>query len=122
MLRKHTCVLAPRAGLWGDPVGHSARTRPGRRGGADARCPALLTLSVVGRVELIPADLLDPQVAGGFDAHQRRATDRGRLLGPDAVAFAVKQFGQLGRGPCPPSPWRLGALEGEWRRSGSPGG
>lgn len=79
---------------------------------ADAGCPALLTLSVVGRVEVIPADPLDRRVAAAFDAHQRRATDRGRLLGPDAVAFAVEQFGQRGAEVVVrPSPWRLGALE-----------
>ena len=41
---------------------------------AGAGCPVLLTLSVVGRVELIPADPLDARVAAAFDAHQRRAT------------------------------------------------
>jgi hypothetical protein len=86
---------------------------------ADARCPVLLTLSVVGRVEMLPADPLDRRVAAAFDAHQRRATDRGRLLGPDAVAFAVEQFGQLGAEVLlRPSPWRLDAsradLAAEW--------
>jgi hypothetical protein len=81
---------------------------------AGARCPALLTLSVVGRVEVIPADSLDGRVAAAFDAHQRRTTDRGRLLGPDAVTFAVEQFGQLGAEVLVrPSPWRLGALQAE---------
>ena len=79
---------------------------------AGARCRVLLTLSVVGRVEVIPADPLDRLVAAAFDAHQRRATDRGRLLGPDAVAFAVEKFGQLGSEVLVrPSPWRLGALQ-----------
>ena len=49
---------------------------------AGARCPVLLTLSVVGRVRLAPADPLDGRVAAAFDAHQRRPTQRGRLLGP----------------------------------------
>ena len=77
-----------------------------------AGCPVLLTLSVVGRVDLIPADPLDSQVAAAFDAHQRRATERGRLLGPDAVAVAGEGFRR--RGPevlLRPSPWRLGALQ-----------
>ena len=39
---------------------------------AGAGCPVLLTLSVVGRVELTPADPLDGRVAAAFDAHQRR--------------------------------------------------
>jgi SAM-dependent methyltransferase len=79
-----------------------------------ARCPVLLTLSVVGRVELIPADPLDRRVAAAFDAHQRRATERGRLLGPRAVAFAVEALGQLGAEVLVrPSRWRLGALQAD---------
>jgi hypothetical protein len=79
-----------------------------------ARCPVLLTLSVVGQVELSPADPLDSRLAAAFDAHQRRTSARGRLLGPDAVALAVEQFRGagwevLGR----PSPWRLGPADAE---------
>jgi SAM-dependent methyltransferase len=77
-------------------------------------CPVLLTLSVVGRVDLSPADPLDAQVASAFNAHQRRATEKGRLLGPDAVAAAVEAFGRLEVDVLVrPSPWRLGALEGD---------
>lgn len=73
--------------------------------------PILLTLSVVGRVTLTPPDPLDQRVAAAFNAHQRRRTDRGPLLGPDAVAFAVEQCGQLGAEVLVrASPWRLGAL------------
>ena len=84
-----------------------------------AGCPALLTLSVVGRVELTPADPLDARVAAAFDAHQRRMTERGRLLGPDAVAAAVQGFRRAGREVLVrPSPWRLAAsqaaLAAEW--------
>ncbi len=79
---------------------------------ADAGCPILLTLSVVGRVELTPADPLDDRVAAAFNAHQRRPTERGRLLGPDAVAVACGHLGQLGVDVLVrPSPWRLGAPE-----------
>jgi SAM-dependent methyltransferase len=82
-------------------------------------CPVLLSLSVVGSVEITPADPLDSRVAAAFDAHQRRATARGRLLGPDAVDFAVEAFGRLGAEVIVrPSPWRLGpahsALAAEW--------
>jgi hypothetical protein len=82
-------------------------------------CPMLLTLSVVGHVQLTPAERLDPRVGAAFDAHQRRLTDRGRLLGPDAVALAVEQCGQLGAEVVVrPSPWRLGGsdadLAAEW--------
>jgi predicted RNA methylase len=87
--------------------------------GAATGCPLLLTLSVVGRVELSPADPLDARVAAAFDAHQRRSTAGGRLLGPDAVAAAVRGFRSAGAEVLVrPSPWRLGAaqadLAAEW--------
>ena len=79
---------------------------------AGAGCPALLTLSVSGRVQLSPPDQLDARVAAAFDAHQRRLTPRGRLLGPDAVDAAVDEFRRLGAEVLVrPSPWRLGAAE-----------
>ena len=74
--------------------------------------PMLLTLTVVGRVTLSPADPLDARIGAAFNAHQRR----GGLLGPDAVAAAVEELGAevLVR----PSPWRLDAthadLVAEW--------
>lgn len=82
-------------------------------------CPALLTLSVVGRVELTPADPLDDRVAAAFNAHQRRMTERGPLAGPDAPEMAVLAFGRMGARVLErPSPWRLGAshvdLTAEW--------
>jgi hypothetical protein len=81
---------------------------------AGAGCPTLLTLSVVGRVDLTPADALDRRVAAAFDDHQRRTTERGRLLGPDAVTLAVKEFGRRGAEVVVrPSPWRLGALQAD---------
>ena len=53
-------------------------------------------------------------MAAAFDAHQRREVDGRRLLGPDAVAAAVEQFGRLGADVhVRPSPWRLGALEAD---------
>ncbi|TDC91086.1 methyltransferase domain-containing protein [Actinomadura sp. 7K507] len=84
---------------------------------AAAGCPALLTLSVVGRVRLSPPDPFDADVAAAFDAHQRRD---GRL-GPDAVAAATAAFGRRGASVrTRPSPWRLGpgqaALTAEWLR------
>jgi hypothetical protein len=81
---------------------------------AGAGCPSLLTLSVVGGVALTPADPLDRRVAAAFDAHQRRATARGRLLGPDAVKLAVEEFGRHGvEVLVRPSPWRLSALQSD---------
>jgi SAM-dependent methyltransferase len=84
-----------------------------------AGCPVLLTLSVVGRVEIAPVEPLDRRVAAAFDAHQRRTTERGRLLGADAVGFAVEAFRRGGAEVLVrPSPWRLGpahsALAAEW--------
>ena len=81
---------------------------------AGAGCPVLLALSVVGRVGLTPADPLDRRVAAAFNDHQRRLTQRGRLLGPDAVAAAAEQFGRLGAEVLVrSSPWRLGASHAE---------
>lgn len=77
---------------------------------AGAGCPALLTLSVAGRVALTPADPLDADLAEAFNAHQRRTG----LLGPDAVAAAREAFAAHGAdvAVCP-SPWRLGPGERE---------
>jgi hypothetical protein len=74
--------------------------------------PTLLTLTVVGRVTLSPADALDARIGAAFNLHQRR----GGLLGPGAVAAGVEKLGAevLVR----PSPWRLDAadadLAAEW--------
>jgi hypothetical protein len=77
-------------------------------------CPALLTLSVVGRVELDPPDPLDRRVGAAFNDHQRRSTRRGRLAGPDAVASAAERFRAFGAEVLVrPSPWRLGRSEAE---------
>jgi SAM-dependent methyltransferase len=86
---------------------------------AGARCPVLITLSVTGHVEIAPAEPLDPRMAAAFDAHQRRVTERGHLLGPDAVAYATQEFERLGAEVLVrPSPWRLGpadaGLTAEW--------
>jgi hypothetical protein len=79
---------------------------------AGAECPVLLTLSVTGHVKLDPADPLDTRIAAAFDAHQRRTTARGRLLGPDAVSAAVEGFRELGTEVVvAPSHWRLGPTE-----------
>jgi hypothetical protein len=82
-------------------------------------CPMLLALTVVGRVALTPADSLDARMAAAFNAHQRRATAAGRLLGPDAVAAAVEELRGTGAEVLiRPSPWRLDAahadLTAEW--------
>jgi SAM-dependent methyltransferase len=84
-----------------------------------ASCPVLVTLSVVGRVDLVPAEPLDSSVRDAFNAHQRRPTTAGRLLGPDAAQAAVDGFTRLGhRVLVRESPWRLGpagsALAATW--------
>jgi hypothetical protein len=76
------------------------------------RRPTLITLTVVGRVTLSPADPLDARIGAAFNAHQHRDG----LLGPDAVAAAVSELRSevLVR----PSPWRLNGapadLTAEW--------
>jgi glycosyltransferase involved in cell wall biosynthesis len=87
----------------------------------EAGCPALLTLSVAGRVQLSPADPLDAEIGAAFDAHQRRSVDGRRLLGPDAAEAAAAAFARRGASVLlHPTPWRLGpqqaALIGEWLR------
>ena len=86
-----------------------------------AGCPALLTLSVVGRVVLHPHDPLDTAIAAAFNDHQRRTEAGRRLLGPDAVAAATASFERRGAAVrTSASPWRLGpaqaALTAEWLR------
>ncbi|MEV5436876.1 methyltransferase domain-containing protein [Streptomyces sp. NPDC052682] len=84
---------------------------------AGAGCPALLTLSVAGRVDLTPSHPLDAEIAEAFNAHQRRTG----LLGPDAVTVAAEAFAAHGATVrVHPSPWRLGpdqaALTEQWLR------
>ncbi|GAA2079703.1 SAM-dependent methyltransferase [Actinomadura alba] len=86
---------------------------------AEAGCPALLALSVIGRVEFAPADPLDAEFAAAFDDHQRRDTGGRRLLGPDAVDAAATAFERYGAAVHRrSSPWRLGpeqaALTAQW--------
>ncbi len=84
---------------------------------AGAGCPALLTLSVAGRVELTEPHPMDAEITEAFNAHQRR----GGLLGPDAVTAAAEAFAEHGATVrLEPSPWRLGpgqaALTEQWLR------
>ena len=88
----------------------------------EAGAAVLLTLSVTGRVDLVPSDPLDAAFAGAFDAHQRRRADGRRLLGPGAAAVAGEAFARRGAVvESRPSPWRLGAdraeLAEEWLRA-----
>ncbi|WP_018542104.1 MULTISPECIES: class I SAM-dependent methyltransferase [unclassified Streptomyces] len=77
---------------------------------AEAACPVLWALSVVGEVVLEPAESLDAEFAAAFNAHQRRSEGGRRLLGPDAVDVAAAAFeGHGARVLTRSSPWRLGA-------------
>jgi hypothetical protein len=79
--------------------------------------PALLTLTVTGRVGLDPPDPLDALVAAAFDAHQRRTVTGRTLAGPDAAAVATAAYERLGVAvEARETPWRLGsgALAREW--------
>jgi hypothetical protein len=74
----------------------------------DAGCPALLTLSVTGHVELAPSDPLDERVRAAFNAHQRRTIDGRTLLGPDAAGVAAHMFRAFGADvSVAHSPWHL---------------
>lgn len=77
---------------------------------AGAGCPVLLTLSVVGRVEIDPGDPLDRQIQEAFNDHQRRRLSDAPLLGPDAAPGAVDGLRRRGLSvEVRPSPWRLGS-------------
>ncbi len=82
--------------------------------GACAGSPMLIALTVTGRVALAPPDPLDARMAAAFNAHQRRTTTAGRLLGPDAVAASVEELRATGAEVVVrPSPWRLDAAHGD---------
>jgi SAM-dependent methyltransferase len=88
---------------------------------AEARTPALFTLSVAGAVTLDPARPEDAAIEAAFNDHQRRVEGGRRLLGPDAPAAAAAAFERAGATVITrPSPWRLGperaALTAEWLR------
>ncbi|GAA2784746.1 class I SAM-dependent methyltransferase [Crossiella cryophila] len=85
----------------------------------EAGVPALLTLSIAGRIVLDPADGLDAAFESAFNDHQRRTTNGRALLGPDAPAATTEAFEALGyRVHTRPSTWLLGPelpeLSDEW--------
>jgi len=84
-----------------------------------AGAPALLSLTVTGRVRIEPADPGDRVFEAAFNDHQRRVEDGRRLLGPDAVAAAAAAFRRAGWiTRVAGSGWRLRAadraLADEW--------
>ena len=73
-----------------------------------AGVPALLTLSVTGRVRLAPSEPMDEVLARAFNDHQRRTTAGRTLLGTDAPARAMRRFAAAGAHvTTAASPWRL---------------
>lgn len=73
-----------------------------------AACPALVTLSVTGRVRVTPPDPLDAVIRDAFNDHQRRTTGGRTLLGPAAARAAVHLYRAHGaRVEVRPSWWRL---------------
>ena len=88
---------------------------------AEARTPALFTLSVAGEVTLDPARPEDAAIEAAFNDHQRRVEGGRRLLGPDAPEAARAAFEKAGATVITrSSPWRLGAavpdLTAQWLR------
>ena len=88
---------------------------------AEARVPALLTLSVTGEVALDPARPEDANIGAAFNEHQRRQAGGRRLLGPDAPPAAQRAFEKAGATVVTrKSPWRIGpdlpGLTAEWLR------
>ena len=77
-----------------------------------------------GRGRLTPAHPFDREVMDAFNAHQRRRTAGGPLLGPDAVGAAAVAFEQRGfKVVMRPSPWPTPVPSTPTsRRSGSPAG
>ena len=77
---------------------------------AGADCPVLIALSVTGRVEITPAEPFDQSVTDAFNAHQRRTTSVGKLLGPTRSAprstaspgWASKSWSARARGGSAP--------------------
>ncbi|MBO0870367.1 MAG: class I SAM-dependent methyltransferase [Micromonosporaceae bacterium] len=80
----------------------------------DAGCPALVTLSVVGEVLMVPGDPFDGPIQDAFNAHQRRTVGGAALLGPDAVGYVTNAFRSRGaRVEADTTVWRLGPAQAE---------
>ena len=91
---------------------------------AGAGCPALVTLSVIGRVELTPADPLDASVADAFNAHQRRTTGGRQPARPGRGRRRGRRVhpARRRRASCGPARGGSARPRPRWPRSGSPAG
>lgn len=58
--------------------------------------PVYAALTYDGRIELSPADPLDPAIVSGVNAHQRTDKGFGPALGPSAAGFAIDGLQSLG--------------------------
>jgi hypothetical protein len=77
-----------------------------------AGAPALLTLTVTGRILLDPVDPGDHVFESTFNDHQRRHSGGRQLLGPDAVSTVVRLFRAAGWSVrVADSPWLLDAAD-----------
>lgn len=75
---------------------------------AAARCPALISLTVVGRVDLSPGHPVDRRVGEAFNEHQTRESGHGRGAGPHAARVAADGLARAGLTvTSAPSPWQL---------------
>lgn len=61
-----------------------------------AGCPALVTLSVVGSVQLRPWHRLDGPLNEAFNAHQQRTVGGRTLMGPHGVDVVATEFARAG--------------------------
>jgi hypothetical protein len=61
-----------------------------------ADCPALVTLSVVGRVRLLPWHRLDGPLSEAFNRHQQRTVGGRTLTGPQGVDVVATEFARAG--------------------------
>jgi trans-aconitate methyltransferase len=75
-----------------------------------AGCPALITLSVTGKVRFSPSDPLDGALGAAFNEHQRRTAAGRALLGPDAPRRATELFRARGA--------EVQVAESDWRLDG----
>ena len=80
----------------------------------ELRVPVLFSLTVAGRVEFDPADVLDEQFVSAFNAHQRREVDGRRLLGPEATGIVASMLMDAGwHVRTVSAPWKLAPADGE---------
>ena len=86
---------------------------------AGAGCPALLTLSVAGRVELTPADPMDAEIADAFNTTSAGRHCSAPTRSPPPARRSTERGATV---QVHPSPWRLGPARPRSPRSGCAAG